>query len=156
MSAPAGQAAELGAVADALDTAILGYGLLGPALVDPGQSQAARDDEQAHRASRAALLLLLTALGLGYALTDPGAGLPARVADDRAARQLAAQLEDAAAASWRALLAAAMSGSVDPGAGAGAGALALESLASCALRAYRWRVIDAPSDATAPFPGLTV
>lgn len=141
-------------VADAIDSAILGYGLLGPALRDPAQSQAARDGEQAQRAARDRLLSLLAALRLPYALTDPGAALPGRIADDRSARQLAAQLEDAAAAGWRALLAAAMTGAVDPGAGAGAGSLALESLTASALRAYRWRVIDAPADPTAPFPGL--
>lgn len=154
MSAPGPGSDALGGVADAVDAAILGYGLLGPALRDPAQSQAARDDEGAQRGARDQLLSLLAALGLDYVLSDPGAELPRRVADDLTARQLAAQLEDAAAASWRALLAAAMTGAVDPGAGAGAAALALESLTACALRAYRWRAIDTSSDPTRPFPGV--
>ena len=144
----------LGAVADAVNTAILGYGLIGPALRDPAQSQAARDGELAQRAARDQLLALLAALGLGYTLRDPGAELPGGIADDLTARRLAAQLEDAAAASWRALLAGAMTGAIDPGGSAGAAGLALQSLTTCALRAYRWRAIDAPGAATEPFPGL--
>jgi hypothetical protein len=154
MTTPVAGPDALGGVADAVDAAILGYGLIGPALRDPAQSQAARDDEQAHRNARDQLLALLSALGLGYVLSDPGAALPRRVADDLSARQLAAQLEDAAAASWRALLAAAMTGAVDPGAAAGAAALALGSLTACAARAYHWRAVDTPADATRPFPGL--
>ena len=141
------------AAANATDTAILGYGLLGPALGDPAQAEAARADELAHRDARERLLTLLAALGLSYALADPGAGLPARVADDLSARRLAAQLEDAAAASWRALLAAAMTGELDPGATAGAGALGLDALTGCALRAARWRALDA-APAGSPFPGI--
>lgn len=155
MSAPVSGQNPLDGVADAVDAAILAYGLLGPALRDPAQSQAARDDEQAHRDVRDQLLTLLAALGHGYVLRDPGAALPSRVADDRAARHVAAQVEDAAAMSWRALLSAAITGAADPGATAGAAALALQALTACALRAYRWSAIDSPAGSTRPFPGLS-
>lgn len=162
MTTPASPAPSAGApptVADALNAAAAtcalaaaGYQLLGPRLADPALADQARADEQAQRDARTAALQRMAAL----AVTATGAGaelaLPARVADDQSARQLATQLEDAAAASWRVLLSAAL----DPAASdpQPTRMLALAQLQGAAVRAGRWR-IAAGAAASDPFPGLT-
>lgn len=145
----------LGAAVDATDAAVMGYGLVGSHLVDGQQRAQARADEKGHRELRDRLLAVLDVLGLAYAPSGPGAALPTRIADDLSARRLATQLEDAAAASWRALLAASLRAEADPQGTAGAARLALDALAGCAQRSYRWRAIDTPENATSPFPGIT-
>jgi hypothetical protein len=122
--------------------AIFAYGPVG-AHLDGALAAQARAAEAAHRASRDALLVRLSAAGG----TPPGAQpytLPFPVRDRAGALRLAVQVEERMAGLWRAALRETSDADRR---------LALDGLTDSAVRATRWRRAAGTAPATVAFPG---
>lgn len=135
--------------------AAFGYGLLGVRLTGDERVLAA-NCERAHARLRDATALAMAAAGVEP--VAPRADYPALypVPDAAAARRLALRLEDDCAVAWRTLYLRAASATAAP-AGSRVPPLrapAQQALTASAVRATRWRVIESPSRATDPFPGI--
>jgi hypothetical protein len=123
--------------------AIFGYGPAG-ARLDAGTVALATAAEAAHRATRDAVALRLTALGEQVPAADPAYTLPFAVTDRASALRLAVTLEERCAAVWRAAL---------PETDGADRALALDALIAGAERATRLRRAAGTIPATVPLPG---
>jgi hypothetical protein len=137
-------------MAEALEAALAGehaaifaYGVIG-ARLDQARSVEARAAEAAHRNRRDTLLLRLAGAGATPPPAQPAYALPFPVPDQRSALRLAVQVEERAAALWR----AALRETTGPDR-----RLALDALTDCAVRATRWRRAAGVKPATVPFPG---
>lgn len=135
-------AAVLQALLAAEHAAIHAYGVLGARLAGPGQAAAGRA-EDAHRGARDALVGLLRARGADLPAPRPSYGVA--VADERAALELAVQVEEGLAVRWRDLV-----GGTDDRA---LRRLATAGLVDAAVRAARWRAATGAELPTVPLPG---
>lgn len=146
MTTPISQGESGEALAAALTAeyaAIFAYGPIGVRLSDAARD-AARAAEAAHRARRDALVLRLSSAGATVPSGQAGYALPFPVTNRTSALRLAVQVEERAAAFWRAVL------PVTTGAER---RQALAALTDCALRATRWRRTAKVTPLTVPFPG---
>ncbi|MGY2064848.1 ferritin-like domain-containing protein [Blastococcus sp. SYSU DS0619] len=125
--------------------AVWGYGVVGAAL-PPAERAAAVDGENAHRAVRDQLVLLLGERGAEPALPEAGYALPFPVLSAVDAAALAAVLEEGVAAAWVRVL--------DRAAERPARALAMEVLGAAEVRAVGWRGAAGQPQVTRAFPGL--
>jgi Domain of unknown function (DUF4439) len=123
--------------------AIYGYGVLGAHLTG-GLLTQARQAEAAHRNRRDSLLESLSAAGATPPAAAPGYALPFPVTDRASAVRLATQIEERAAALWRAVL--------PPGSAADR-RTALDALTDAAIRATRWRRAAGQRPGTVALPG---
>jgi len=123
--------------------AVYAYGMIGAHLTGAAAT-AARGAEAAHRASRDALVLRLSAGGGTPAPADPVYALPFPVTDQASALRLAVQIEERTAAVWRSALASTT--------GDERGA-ALTALVDYAVRATRFRRTAGITPTTVTFPG---
>ncbi|MDR7273384.1 ferritin-like domain-containing protein [Catenuloplanes atrovinosus] len=137
-------APELAAALAAEEAVIFAYGPIGVRLTGNALVTQARDAEAAHRDLRDALLARVAELGTTASPPPAGYALPYPVTDQAAALKLAVEIEERAAAVWRAAL--------PPTTGTDR-VLALNALTDCAIRATRWRVSAGVTPATVPFPG---
>lgn len=131
--------------------AVFGYALLGPQL-DGSDQALAVSCSNAHETLRDDVEAAQVKAGLEPVQTEADYPSLYPVSDAKAARLLAARLEDDCAAAWRFLYAAAA-------AAAGTGARSLRSaaqtgLTASAVRAARWRTLIDPARATVAFPGI--
>ncbi|MFV2085065.1 ferritin-like domain-containing protein [Micromonospora sp. LOL_021] len=120
--------------------AIFAYGVLGVHL-DGDAAARARDAEAAHRNRRDQLILRV---GAAAPPVDPAYQLPFPVTDATSALRLAAEVEERAAAVWRAVL------PVTSGPDREA---ALTVLLEYAVRATRWRQAAGVTPAVPTWPG---
>ena len=139
-----GIAPELAAALAAEEAAIFAYPPIGVRLTGNALVTQARDAEAAHRDLRDALLSRVAELGATPAPPPAGYTLPYPLTDQATALRLAVEVEERAAAIWRAAL--------GPTAGTDR-VLALNALTDCAIRATRWRISAGVTPATVPFPG---
>lgn len=123
--------------------AIYAYGAIGARLSGKAATEA-RAAEAAHRDRRDALLARLSSAELTPPPAAPAYTLPFPVTSKATALQLAVQVEERAAALWRAALPAT--------AGADRRA-ALDALIDTAVRAARFRRAGGVTPVTVPFPG---
>lgn len=123
--------------------AIFGYGVIGAHLGGTALTQA-RQAEAAHRDRRDALLEALSAAGVTPPAAAPLYTLPFPVTDQASAIRLAQQIEDRAAALWRAVL---------PPGSADQRRTALDALTDAALRGARWRRAAGIQPGTVALPG---
>ncbi len=140
--------------------AVYAYALVGP-RVSAADTDLVRVCAAAHAAVRDATSAAL--LAAGTAPEPPRPDYPALypVPDAAAARAVAVRVEDACAAAWRVLYAAAATPSSAP-ASSGTPAPSRRSLRSAAqqgltasaVRATRWRLRSGAATATTPFPGI--
>ncbi len=135
---------ELAAALAAEEAELFAYTPIGVRLVGNALVTQARDAETAHRDLRDALLARIAALGATPSPPPAGYTLPFPVTDQQAALTLAIDVEERAAAIWRAAL--------PPTTGADR-VLALNALTDSALRATRWRISAKSTPLTVPFPG---
>ena len=145
--------------------AVYAYALLGP-RVSAADSALVRSSATAHAALRDATSAALLAAGVAPEPPRPDYPSLYPVPDAAAARTVAVRVEDACAAAWRALYAAAATTSA-PARASGATASAApapaparvrsaaqQGLTASAVRATRWRLRSGASGATTPFPGI--
>jgi len=132
----------LGAGLAAEHAAIFGYGVLGAHLTGAALAQA-QQVEAAHRTRRDSLLVRLAATGVTPPAPQPAYALPFPVVDAASAQRLAVQLEERAAAIWRAAL--------GPTSGEDR-KRALDALTDSALWAARWRRATGIQPGTVPLP----
>src|SRR5688572_20058699 len=97
-------AERLQAALSAEHSAIFAYARLG-VLLDKAAQKDARIGEEMHRTRRDALLVQLAELEVAAPVAQAGYALPFPVTDKPTALKLAAYVEDAVAATWRAALA---------------------------------------------------
>ncbi|MDO3700598.1 ferritin-like domain-containing protein [Micromonospora sp. C28SCA-DRY-2] len=142
-TAPAGPTAALADALTAEYAAIWAYGPIGVRLSGAARA-AARDAEAAHRRRRDALVLRLSTTGGTVPADRAGYALPFPVTDRASALRLAVEVEDRAAAFWRAALPHTTGADRDQ---------ALAALVEYALRATRWRRTAGITPLTVPFPG---
>ncbi|MDQ6938205.1 MAG: ferritin-like domain-containing protein [Actinomycetota bacterium] len=133
---------------------VFGYGLLGPRL-GAADVALARVCEAAHRARRDTTETAMVAAGVTPSPSDADYPLPFALDSVASAQRLALRLEDAAAAAWRYLIAAAATADgATAGATSALRAGALVGLADSAVRSMRWRERIDPLRPTEPFPGI--
>lgn len=135
---------ELAAALAAEEAAVFAYAPIGVRLTGNALVTAAREAEAAHRDLRDALLARAAELGAAASPPPAGYALPYPLTDQATALRLAIEIEQRAAAIWRAAL--------PPTTGSDR-VLALNALTDSALRATRWRVAAGVTPVTVPFPG---
>jgi hypothetical protein len=123
--------------------AIYGYGILG-AHLSGAPLTLARQAEAAHRNRRDSLLEMISAAGGTPPAADPAYALPFPVIDAASALRLALQIEERAAAIWRAALPATTGAQRRSG---------LDALTDAAVRAARWRRAAGQQPGTVALPG---
>jgi hypothetical protein len=133
----------LSAALAAEHAAIFAYPPIGVKLAGAARADA-RAAEAAHRARRDDLLVTLGRSGGPVPAAEPAYALPYPIKDTAAALRLAVEIEERAAAAWRAAL---------PATSGGDRSRALAALTDCAVRATRWRRTAGVKPATIPFPG---
>jgi hypothetical protein len=133
----------LGGALAAEHAAIFAYGPIGIRLSGAAAADA-RAAEAAHRTRRDNLQMRLVASGATPAPGEASYTLPYPVIDKASALQLATEIEERAAAVWRAAL---------PHTTDADRVMAVAALTDCAVRATRWRRTAGVSPATVPFPG---
>lgn len=128
--------------------AIYAYGPIGVRLTDPAGKPGERTDAQTaeavHRSRRDALVLRLEQLRVTPSAAPPAYVLPYPVTDRASALRLAAEVEDAVAATWRVALPATVGADRDT---------ALAAFTDAAVRATRWRRLAGATPLTVAFPG---
>ncbi|WP_213454524.1 ferritin-like domain-containing protein [Rhizomonospora bruguierae] len=140
-------AKSLGAALAGEHAAVYAYGVLGVRLTDNSLATAARSAEAAHRARRESLMAALAGLGTPGPAANAGYQLPFPVTDSASAIKLAVQVEEKAAALWRAALA-----DTD----GEQRRTALDALVDCAVRATTWRRAGSITPLTTTYPGRPV
>jgi hypothetical protein len=134
-------------------SAVYGYGALGPHLSTNDEVSLARQCEQAHRAQVQAGIAMLATLGGSPANPPAPTSAPVTVTDDASAQQLALTLEEATASAWRYVLAQ-LATTLGAGSVAPARAMAVSSLSDAAVRAVQWRRLRNPAQPSVAFPGI--
>ncbi|WP_033344700.1 ferritin-like domain-containing protein [Catenuloplanes japonicus] len=135
---------ELAAALAGEEAAIFAYAPIGVRLTGNALVTQARDAEAAHRDLRDALLTRFAELSATPSPPAAGYTLPYPLTDQATALTLAIEIEERAAAIWRAAL--------PPTTGTDR-VLALSALTDSALRATRWRIAAKVTPTTVPFPG---
>jgi len=131
---------------------VYGYPELGTHLIDDGQVDQARTQEEAHRLVRDALAAQLVTLGQTPAAAEVAYAPPTALTSDKAAQQWAVALEEQVAAAYRYLLVCAVQ------AGGGQTTIrtqALTGLTTAATSAVSWRGLVTPTTPTVAFPGTS-
>ena len=125
---------------------IYGYGVLGGRL-DLANRPLAAQGEDTHRARRDVLRRMVLDRRGTPPVAEPAYAVPFPVTDVAAALRLAGQLEDGAASTYRAVVAATDDRMLRQ--------LAVEALQDAAVRATRFRLLAGPAGlpVTQPFPG---
>jgi uncharacterized protein DUF4439 len=124
--------------------AIFGYAVAGAHLAG-AELAAAREADVAHRDRRDALAAAVRSRGADPVTAQPAYQVPVPVTGRVQAVTLAATVEEATAAAWRYLVAAADAADLR--------GTAVAALTDAAVRATRWRRYYDPAHAAVPFPG---
>jgi Domain of unknown function (DUF4439) len=140
-------------VLTAEQTAVFGYGGLGPHLTLASSVSLARTCQLAHQVRAIQAAAGLTASGAVAQSGPSDYQLAIPVDNNASAVQLAIQLEEGTAAAWRYLLVQLAATSSQPGNAATRG-LALAALTESAVHAVQWRRMLTPTQASVPFPGI--
>ncbi|GIM89480.1 ferritin-like domain-containing protein [Paractinoplanes toevensis] len=126
------------------EAAIYAYGLLGVKLTARAEVTAARAAELEHRERRDWLINKIAELGSSSGPTPAGYTLPFPVIDRDSALDLAIKIEDGVAQAWRPVLGVTADDDRTT---------ALAALTDAAVRAVRWRRLNAVTPLTMAFPG---
>jgi hypothetical protein len=140
--------AGLQAVLAAEHAAVFGYSLIGVRLANAGASEVARTLQEAHRATRDALMADLARRGVSPVEAQPSYSAAEKVTDGTGAQRWALQLEQDCASGYRYLL------SASAASGTAVRKQALTGLTDSAKNATGWRVLLTPATPTVAFPGV--